>query len=29
VGTGEEGDTRSPLSDYMTLMNELKHYNGG
>ena len=20
---------RSPLSDYMTLMNELKHYNGG
>ncbi len=29
VGTGDEDDPRSPLTDYMTLMNELKHYNKG
>lgn len=29
VGSGDDDDKRSPLSDYLTLMNELKHYNNG
>lgn len=29
MGSGEEDDARSPISDYLTLMNELKHYNNG
>jgi GTPase involved in cell partitioning and DNA repair len=28
VGTAED-ERRSPTSDYLTLMNELKHYNKG
>ena len=29
VGTGEQEDSRSPISDYETLLSELKHYNRG
>ncbi len=28
VGTGDD-DKRSPVDDYLTLMNELRHYNKG